>query len=137
MAKQLKPGIKLVLSGRVNTFKGRKVLESPEYEMLNGAEQLTHTGRIVPVYNLTSGLTQRNTRRIIRKALEQHTGNIEDFLPSSVIKRTGLMNLRNAIWQSHYPDDENQLSLARRRLAFDELFLMQLYVFSKLSLIHI
>ena len=131
LAKQLKPGIKLVLSGRVNTFKGRKVLESPEYEILNGAEQLTHTGRIVPVYNLTSGLTQRNTRRIIRKALEQHAGNIEDFLPSSVIKRTGLMNLRNAIWQSHYPDDENQLSLARRRLAFDELFLMQLYVFSK------
>ena len=131
LAKQLKPGMQLVLSGKVNAFKGRRVMESPEYEILNGSDQLTHTGRIVPVYNLTSGLTQRNTRRIIRNALEQYSSYIEDFLPSSVIDRTGLMNLRDAIWQSHYPDNEDQLRLARRRLAFDELFIMQLYVFSK------
>jgi ATP-dependent DNA helicase RecG len=131
LAKTFKTGMQLVLSGRVSLFKGTRVIESPEYEILNDKEDLMHTGRIVPVYGLTEGISQRNMRKIVRTALDIWENSIGEFLPPSIIKRTGLMSLPDAIRQAHYPDDEHKLLMARRRLAFDELFIMQLYVFSK------
>ena len=131
LAKQFKPGMRLVLSGRVSAFKGSLVLKSPEYEALQEGEDLTHAGRLVPVYPLTEGLTPRTMRRLVKQTLDTWAPRFQDPLPESMRKRAGLLERSQAIYQAHYPQDEEAKDLARRRLAFDELFLMQLYVVSR------
>ncbi|MCH8207170.1 MAG: DNA helicase RecG, partial [Chloroflexi bacterium] len=59
MARNLRPGTQVVISGKVNIFRGQPVFESPEYELLTGQDELVHTGRLVPVYPSTERLPQR------------------------------------------------------------------------------
>jgi ATP-dependent DNA helicase RecG len=130
MARTLKPNRRIVISGRVNVFRNREVFENPEWEFLD-SDDLTHTGRLVPVYPLTAGLGQRAVRRIVKGALEACLPGLLDFLPESLRQRAGLMPLAEAVSQAHYPDSESAKDRARRRLAFDELLLIQLGVLSR------
>ena len=131
MARTLREGAQVVISGRVNVFRGQFVFESPEYELLQDQEELVHTARLVPVYPSTEGLPQRTLRRIVKQALDACLGQVTEFVPDDLIHRTGLMGLQNAIAQGHYPDSPLDWTAARRRLAFDELFLMQLSVITR------
>jgi len=131
LAKQFKPGSRLVLSGKLTIFRNDRVMESPEYEVLREGEELIHTGRLVPLYPLTEGLTPRTVRRLIKDTLDTWAPSIEDSLTESTRNRAGLLKLPKAIYQAHYPQDEESRDAARRRLAFDELFMIQLYVFSR------
>ncbi|MBI2872095.1 MAG: ATP-dependent DNA helicase RecG [Chloroflexi bacterium] len=128
LARTLKPNCAISLSGRVTLFQGHKVFESPEYELLEAGEpaDLVHTGRLVPVYPTTEGLPQRTLRRVVREALDRCLGLLEEPLPADVLRRLGLLALREAVQQAHYPDDEGSQERARRRLAFDELLLLQI-----------
>ena len=131
IARNLSPGTQVVLSGRVKVFRGQFVFESPEYEYLRDQAELVHTGRLVPVYPLTDGLYQRTLRRIIKEALDACVSKVEEFLPDDIKHRTGMMSVQNAITQMHYPESESDWNAARKRLAFDELFLMQLAVINR------
>ena len=131
MARNLRPGTQVVISGKVNIFRGQPVFESPEYELLTGQDELVHTGRLVPVYPSTDRLPQRTLRRVVKQALDACLGQVVDFLPEDLSHRTGLLGLQNAIAQAHYPDSHQDWNAARRRLAFDELFLMQLAVIQR------
>ena len=131
MARTLRPGVQVVLSGRVNIFRGQPVFESPEYEVLQGQEELVHTGRLVPVYPSTEGMPQRTLRRFVKAALDACITQVVEFLPTELIERTGLMGIQDAIAQGHYPDSQHDWTTARRRLAFDELLLLQLAVISR------
>jgi ATP-dependent DNA helicase RecG len=131
LARQFKPGTRLVLSGEVSVFKGAKVLESPEYEVIQDGEELIHTGRLVPIYPLTKGLPSRTVRRLVKETLDTWSSHIQDPLTEAIRHRGGLLKLPQAIAQAHYPQDEESKAAARRRLAFDELLMMQLYVFSR------
>ncbi|MDA1189231.1 MAG: ATP-dependent DNA helicase RecG, partial [Chloroflexi bacterium] len=128
IADQLKPGTKLVLSGKAGAFRGQLVFESPEYEVLRGQEldELIHTGRLVPVYPKTEGLWDKSLRNYIRQALKACSHQIEEFLPEDIRHREGLMGLQDAIGQMHYPNSTDDANAARRRLAFDEFLIMQL-----------
>ena len=128
LANSFKPGTTLVISGKVNVFRGSFVFQSPEYEILRGQEDLVHTGRLVPVYPSVDGLPQRTIRRFVKRALDSSLSLVVDFLPEDTRHRAALMGLQNAIAQAHYPDGEADWASARRRLAFDELFLLQLAV---------
>lgn len=130
MAATLKPGMRVALSGRVNEFRGRKVFENPEYELPDGQESV-HTARLVPIYPLTAGLTPRRLRTLMKRVLDSHARTAVDFLPPQVRKGRGLIDLASALMQAHYPDSAEQKDAARRRLAFDELFLVQLGVMSR------
>jgi ATP-dependent DNA helicase RecG len=130
MAKSLKTGQRVVISGKVTVFGGMPVFESPEWEPYE-EKDLVHTGRLVPVYPLTQGISQRQMRRIMKPAIDQWAWQMEDFLPSTIRERLKLLGLTSAIQQAHYPEDEAKKDDARRRLAFDELFLLQLGVLSK------
>ena len=130
LAKQLKVNVRVALSGRVSEFNYVKVLENPEWEVVDDRE-LLHTGRMVPVYPLTGGLYSRQVRALVRNALDAYLANLPEFLPSMVRQRCGLMDLRDAVIQAHYPLDHASQNRARQRLAFDELFLLQLGVLSK------
>ena len=126
LARTLRHGTQVVVSGKLNVFRGQFVFESPEYEVMNGQEELVHTGRLVPVYASTEGLPQRTLRRIVKQALDGCLTQVNDFVPDEVRHRANLMGLQDAIAQIHYPDTSADWSLARRRLAFDELLLLQM-----------
>ena len=129
LAKNLRTNSQLVLSGKVSLYKGVKVFQSPEYELLV-SEDLTHTGRLIPLYPLTEGLSPRVVRRLVKETVELWAPRLPDFLPRDVRRRAKLLELPQAIKQAHYPESEQHKHRARRRLAFDELFLIQLGVLS-------
>ena len=128
IARLLKTNTRVVISGRVEVFKGQKQFQSPEMEVLGGQENLIHTGRLVPVYPLTEGLGSRRMRNMVRQALDRWAPYIEDPLPEEIRERLNLDLLPVAVMQAHYPDSLPMLDAARRRLAFDELFILQMAV---------
>ena len=128
LARMLKPNSRVAISGRVEVYKNQLQFQSPEVEILDRQESLIHTGRLVPVYPLTEGLSPRRLRGIVRQALDDWLPSLEEFLPDEIRRRVDVMTLPEAIMQAHYPNDEPSMSAARRRLAFDELFLLQMAV---------
>jgi ATP-dependent DNA helicase RecG len=130
VAHQLKSNTRIALSGKVNVFNYTKVFENPEWEILE-SDELTHTGRLVPVYPLTQGLFARQTRSLIKNTLDSYLGDLPEFLPDEIRNRSNLLDLQTAIKQAHYPSDYIMQNMARQRLAFDELFLLQLGVLEK------
>ena len=131
LARTLKSNTRIAISGKADVFKGQLVFESPDYELLDQGQSPIHTGRLVPVYPLTEGLTGRSLRRLSWQALQNWLGGVEELLPKELLRRTGLMPLRDAIRQAHYPDALGHWEAARRRLAFDELFTLQLAVLAR------
>jgi len=130
LAKKLLTNARIVISGRVSLFKGRHVFESPEWEFVE-EKDLIHTGRLVPVYPLTQGLRPRQVRKLMKGVIDQWAWQVEDFLPKELMERRDLLALPEAISQAHYPEDMVMKDRARVRLAFDELFLLQLGVMSR------
>jgi ATP-dependent DNA helicase RecG len=130
LAKLFHTGGTIVLSGRVSIFKHQRQMDSPEWELLDKAEleRAVHTGRLVPVYPLTTGLSARTLRRTTREALDRGAGLLEESLPASVRERHRLMPLPEAIREIHYPGNAGKAEAARRRLAFEELLSLQLAV---------
>jgi ATP-dependent DNA helicase RecG len=85
----------------------------------------------VPLYSLTQGLKPRQVRKLMKAVVDQFAGQVAEFLPPDLRKRCKLVDLPQAIAQAHYPEDESAKDSARNRLAFDELFLLQLGVLGR------
>ncbi len=131
IAKMLRTNTNIVISGKVSLFGDtEKVFRSPEWELLE-SEDLIHTGRLVPLYSLTEGLNPRSVRRLVKETVDRWAPQLLDFLPQEIRRRCSLLELPLSIQQAHYPDSEKAKDQARRRLAFDELFLIQLGVLSR------
>jgi ATP-dependent DNA helicase RecG len=130
LAKSFRTNARVVISGTVSLFKGQKVFESPEWELLEDKE-LIHTGRLVPVYPLTQGLYPRQVRKWAKETVDGYTWQLSDFLPAEIKSRCQLLDLPTAIAQIHYPADQAMAERARGRLSFDELFLLQLGVLAR------
>lgn len=126
LVSKLRPGSQIVLSGRIEQYLGRLVMNSPEWESLE-REQL-HTNRIVPVYPLTSRVTQNWLRRLMHQTIMHYAPRMADYLPASVLESAKLIDLPVALQQIHFPDSAEMLRQARHRLSFDEIFLLQLGV---------
>ncbi len=121
-------GTEVILSGKVGNFKG-PCLSNPEYEVLVGDEEdRLNTGRIVPVYPLVEGLTQRMLRRWVRDALDSVGTAVPECLPATLRKRLGLTGIAQALPAAHFPNSLEDTVSARRRFVFEELFLIQLEV---------
>jgi ATP-dependent DNA helicase RecG len=121
-----KPGDQVVVSGKLDQYLGRLVMNSPEIEEIE--REHLHTNRIVPVYSLTAGISQKMLRRWIYQAVSFWAPRVPDFLPGSVRSAVKLLELGASLLQTHFPDSMDLLDLARWRLAFDEIFLLQLGV---------
>ena len=130
LAKGFRTNASIVISGTVTQFRGHKVFESPEWELLKDKE-LIHTGRLVPIYPLTQGLYPRQVRKWTKQIADGYAWQLGDFLPSQVRTRCQFLDLPGAIAQIHYPDDQTMAEKARKRLSFDELFLLQLGVLAR------
>jgi ATP-dependent DNA helicase RecG len=130
LVKKLTTNNRIVLSGRVSVFRGQHVFQSPEWEAVESPD-FVHTARLVPVYPLTQGLRPRSVRKLMKEFIDRWAWQVTDFLPSELRSRLDLLELPVAIRQAHYPEDAATKDRARNRLAFDELFLLQLGVMSK------
>ena len=124
LVNKLSAGMQVVLSGKVDEFLGRQVFNSPEWEPLD-LDPL-RTRRIVPIYPLTEGLGGRKLREIIKTAVSYWAPRVPDPLPPEISKRQNLYPLPRALQELHFPDSQQSLHNATRRLTFDELFLLQL-----------
>ncbi len=124
LTETLKKGKTINLSGKLVFRKKVLCFSNPAYEVINKPET-THTGRLVPIYHETAGLTSRYLRYII-KPLLYLTEKTPDFLPLEIKKEFNLINLNQALKQIHFPDNLLSAKRARKRLAFNELFLIQL-----------
>ncbi len=126
LAKRLKPGRQIVISGKVDQYLGRASFASPTWEPLD--EELVHTGRLVPVHPLTSGISARWLRRLMKRTTDYWSLRLPDHLPMAMREERHLLDLETAIRQIHFPDNWATLKRARRRLAFDEFLMIQLGV---------
>lgn len=124
LKKPLRSGRPIIVSGQVEQYLGRLVINSPEWEPIE-REHLS-TGRIVPVYPLTSGMTQRMMRRLAKQVVENWAHCVPDHLPLEIREAADLMDLYDAFQQVHFPDSHQDKVDALRRLAFDELFILHL-----------
>ena len=124
--KQLSQGDHVVLSGKTSQYLGRLTMSNPEWEILD-AQQL-HTNRIVPVYPLTAQISQKWLRGQMNQVITYWAPRVLDPLPESVRGSAELVDLPAALLQVHFPDSWQELEKAQERLAFDEIFLLQLGV---------
>lgn len=124
IAKNLKAGDEVSLSGKVAGDLINIYFNSPEYEKVSADS--THTARIVPIYSLTQGLSQKQLRFLIKSVIAL-SSKIDDYLPEPLVKRQSIISLSQAIKNIHFPNTKNDISKARDRLAFDELFFIQLW----------
>jgi len=143
-----KTGQQVVLYGtvKVNYWGSGFEIVNPEYEILDeednaqaadDREQKTeigiHTGRIVPVYRLTEGLSQKNLRGIMYAVVGNSTPAVSDFIPQEIIKEYGLPGIQESLRNIHFPSSSSSLndlnggtSPYHRRLSFDEIFTLQI-----------
>lgn len=127
LAKNLKTGDKISLSGRVETDYSGLSMISPSYEKLDprNLQSLVHTQGFVPNYHLTSNLTQKQLRFLIKQIIGQ-ADKVIDWLPKEIKQELKMLDLSQAIRKVHFPKNEADIKKSRERLAFNELFLVQL-----------
>ncbi|OGY53025.1 MAG: ATP-dependent DNA helicase RecG [Candidatus Buchananbacteria bacterium RIFCSPLOWO2_01_FULL_39_33] len=124
IAKNLQAGDIISLAGKVAGDLFNVYLNSPEYE--KAGSNSTHTARLVPIYSLTEGLTQKQLRFLIKNTITL-ADKIDDYLPLPILKEKHLISLAQALKKIHFPANKNEIDKARNRLAFDELFIIQLW----------
>lgn len=142
LLKTFHEGEHVSLSGKVNRGKRGLYLLHPEHEILreSGSKNqeldsrftiqnsaLRHTGRLVPVYSETAGLTSRWLRFLARQTLTKlpHQG-LPDPIPAKILVEENFMSLKNAFFAIHFPRTESEAKRAKKRFLFEEVFLLQL-----------
>lgn len=132
LTKQIKSGDRLQISGKISRYKNKVSVVAPVWEKVNesvvssleSVAKPIHTGRLVPVYPETYGLTSKWLRTKISDVLPRVLSLIKDPLPEAI--RGEMPPLIEAYQEIHFPTDYKKLDAARNRLAFDELFYIQL-----------
>lgn len=137
----------VIASGQVSIYGGFQMIH-PEFEILSkksegdiSEDELIHTGRIIPLYPSTADLKKvwlesRGFRRVLKPLLDEAPSLVKETLPERVISDNGLFHLPEALRKIHFPDDMNSAEQARTRLAFDELFYLELMLALRKQKIH-
>jgi len=125
ITKILKPGDMVYLSGKVKRDMLGPELISPVYEKIKAGAAATHTARLVPIYPLTAGLTQKQIRYLVSQVVEL-AKNIPEWLSQEIRKEYNLAPISQALHDIHFPSGQEELDIALRRLKFDELLEIQL-----------
>ena len=123
----LKVGTPVVVSGKFTRRNNEIQTTDFEFEVLEEEDaDLIHTGRIVPKYALTAKLTQRMLRQWTKTVIDGYAGQYPEILPLDIRQRNQLIDRCTALQEVHFPSSEGYKDAARRRLAFDEFFLLEL-----------
>ncbi|MEK7114513.1 MAG: ATP-dependent DNA helicase RecG, partial [Patescibacteria group bacterium] len=128
----IKKGITINLAGKIIETKGGLTISHPIHEIITSlkedANELRHTGRIVPVYPETRGLTSKMLRFLIQPLLKS-IGSLEDPLPEEILKSSNLPDLETSLQAIHFPENISEAISAKKRFAFEDLFFLQLVNF--------
>ncbi len=111
------------MSGKIEQKKTGMEMMSPDFEI--GTSDYIHTGRLVPVYPETRGVSSKWIRRQTYKLLNENKNDLKDFMPKEILEKNNLDDLYTALSKVHFPDNLNDATSGRKRLSFDELFLIQ------------
>jgi ATP-dependent DNA helicase RecG len=126
LANRFKQGDAISVSGKVDQYLGRLVMNSPDWEPVE-IENL-HTARIVPIYPLTEKITQKWLRGIMNQVVSHWAPAVVDALPDAIRFAAKVVSLGEALMQVHFPVSQDRLRSARERLGFDEIFYLQMGV---------
>lgn len=119
----LKVGEEYTFYGKADGSYHRLEVQSPVFDKEG---EMKNTGRIIPIYPLTAGITQNVIRAIIENAMKIANHQLEEYLPDFVREKYHLSEMNHAIYTIHFPNQQKDFEYARYRLAFDELFVLQL-----------
>ncbi len=126
LTKFFKVGQEIILYGKVERF-GALQINQPEYEIIKEDEEASlHIGRIVPIYPLTSQITQRYLRGLVYMAIAKYGHYLADRLPTYIRARHKLADIRFAAYNIHFPSSFANLDKAYKRIVFEEFFMLQL-----------
>ncbi|MDD5147272.1 MAG: ATP-dependent DNA helicase RecG [Candidatus Daviesbacteria bacterium] len=130
LTKQIQTGDRLQVSGKISKYKNKLSIIAPRWEKISNLPTTNyqlptlHTGRLVPVYPETYGVSSKWLRTKIAQLLPQVLDEIRDPLPNPI--RGEMLPLASALQQIHFPENWEQAEKARNRLGFDELFFVSL-----------
>jgi ATP-dependent DNA helicase RecG len=125
-AKNYAAGMEVAVAGRFERRAGKlQVSGNPFIETIRGDDEGVHTGRRIPIHSATEGVTTMMIRRYVHSALRKYGRLIEEPLPPALVKRLKLMPRSDAIAEMHFPTASDSESRAKRRLAFEELFVLE------------
>ncbi len=131
---QFKNGDKVIFSGKMNQKnynRYRKIeLNNPIYENLE-SDEYVHTRRIVPIYPLTEGLSQKVVREMTKNALDEYLYQMPELIPEVFRRKFGLLGIDATLRAIHFPENRALLDEAKRRLIFEDFFLLQLGILVK------
>ncbi len=125
VAKRLVEGIEVIAYGTLKANGYQLEISSPDYELIGEDDDIDEFAKIMPVYPATEGLGQKSIRRAIAANLDSYVPLIEDLLPSKIRSQNDLMDLQQAMYSVHRPQEAEWSKEARNRLVFDEFFAMQ------------
>ncbi len=123
--KQIPQGAEILVTGKVDRKYGNIQISVTDFEITDKDDPV-HTGRIVPIYPATEGLQARALRSILKFALDTYGPSQQEFLPDYLLDKYGFVSLPEALAEVHFPEKLEDIEEARRRLVFEELFLLQL-----------
>ena len=145
LRKTYTPGLKIVVSGEVSYNSYSKNLQiihpKPEdveiYDEKEENDDDTHFGRIVPIYPLTEGLTQKRIRTVVKQVVDQFAESLVDIVPDEVIKENKLMDLSGSVKEVQFPERTDKVvdlnsasdiygSRPHKTVAFYEFFLLEI-----------
>ena len=134
LAQTLTKNKKARFAGKIKESKNGILFSNPVYEILeadldapSSKAVLIHTQGLVPVYPETEGISSRWLRRLIYQLLQEYAYKIEEFLPEEILKKKGFPDINTSLFQIHFPKNKKEAEIAKKRFAFEELFLIQLF----------
>lgn len=119
-------GTKVSLAGKVGWYARKKAFVSPEYEIITGSKKSVHTGRLIPLYPETAGVSSKWLRGRVAFAYPRVEKKLTEYLPASTIKNYNFLKYNKSISAVHFPDNSESAENGKVRLSFNELLFYQL-----------
>lgn len=129
MKNNFKLGETYLFYGKVKHKYGYHEMESPEYQKVDDTHQLGTVAKITPIYPTTQKLSQKVIRGLIETCLKEVLQGVEDHLPERIRQQYDLVEKKEALQGIHFPKDSEHFFQARKRLVFEELFMLQLSLY--------
>ena len=127
ISRQLSTGDTIVVSGKVESYLGRNVINNPVWEPIDQGH--LHTNRIVPIYPATAGLSTKQIRKIIGNNLPYWSNKYREYFSEELIQQFHLLPLSSSITNIHFPESTTHLKIAKTRFAFEEIAFLILGIY--------
>ena len=119
-------GEKIIVNGKITKMGMEYQITKPIFEKPGASDKKRN---IMPIYPLTEGLTNNEITKIIKNSIEEYLQYVKEFIPVKIIEKYGLIDIREAVVNIHFPQSQRILERSRNRLAFQELLTLQMGLF--------